>query len=155
MSLQTDYNESGLKEEAYIRTIWEETELTEDMLAGVDSGYLDRDDIQQAVTAAINEGSATQARKEFYRMLLFDYINQVNGAILDSFCFALGNLEGNEGSKREMLANMFTRILRGELVATEQHRLPVDANAILSQRGINPWKAQLDKLIAIEQDLMH
>ena len=155
MSLQTDYNESGLRAEDYIRTIWEETELTDDMLAVVDPGYLDPRDIWQAVTAAINDGPGTQARKEFYRMLVLDYINQDEGDVLESYCRDLGNLEGDENAKREMLANMFTRVLRGELVATEQHRLPEEANTILSQRGVNPWQARLDKFIALEQGLRH
>lgn len=155
MSLQTDYTESGLRAEDYIRKIWEETELTEDMLADVDPGCLDPSDIQQAVTAAIKDGPATQARKDFYKMLVLDYINQDNGAVLDRYCLGLGNLEGNENAKREMLSNMFTRVLRGELVATEQHRLPEEANTILSQRVVNPWQARLDKLIALEQGLRH
>ena len=155
MSLQTDYTESGLRAEDYIRTIWDETELTEDMFVDVDPEYLDPSDIGQAVNAAIRNGPATQARKDFYRMLVFDFINQENGAVLDRYCLDLVSLEGNENDKREMLANMFTRVLRGELVATEQHRLPEEASTILSQRGVNPWQARLDKLIALEQGLNH
>ena len=155
MSLQTDYTESCLRAEDYIRAIWDETELTEDVLVDVDPGYLDPGDIEQAITSAIKEGPATQARKDFYKMLVLDFINQENGAVLDRYCLDLGNIEGNESAKREMLANMFTRVLRGELVATEQHRLPAEANTILSQRGVNPWQARLDKLIALEQGLRH
>ena len=155
MSLETDYRKSDLRAEDYIRTIWEETELTEDMLVDVDPGYFDSGDIEQAITSAIKEGPATQARKDFYKRLVLDFINQENGAVLDRYCLDLGNLEGNESAKREMLANMFTRVLRGELVATEQHRLPEEANTILSQRGVNPWQARLDKLIALEQGLRH
>ena len=109
MSLQTDYMESGLGAEEYIRTIWAETELTEDMLVDVDLGYF---------------------RTEIFARQSFQ-----------------------AGSKREMLANMFTRVLRGELVATVQHRLPEEANTVLSQRGVNPWQARLDKLIALELGL--
>lgn len=155
MSLQTDYTESCLRVEDYIRLIWDETELTEDMLVDVDPGYLDPGDIEQAITSAIKDGPATQARKDFYKMLVLDFINQENGAVLDRYCLDLGNIEGNEIAKREMLANMFTRVLRGELVATEQHRLPEEANTILSQRGVNPWQARLDKLIALEIGLRH
>lgn len=155
MSLQTDYTESGLRAEDYIRAIWEETELTEDMLVDVDPGYLDPSDIEQAVTVDIKEGPATQARKDFYKMLVLDFINQENGSMLDRYCLDLSNIEGNESVKREMLANMFTRVLRGELVATEQHRLPEEANSILSQRSVNPWQARLDKLFALEQGLKH
>ena len=155
MSLQTDYTESCLRVEDYIRLIWDETELTEDMLVDVDPGYLDPGDIEQAITSAIKDGPATLARKDFYKMLVLDFINQENGAVLDRYCLDLGNIEGNESAKREMLANMFTRVLRGELVATEQHRLPAEANTILSQRGVNPWQARLDKLIALEQGLRH
>ena len=155
MSLQTDYAESCLRAEDYIRAIWDETELTEDMLVDVDPGYLESGDIEQAITSAIKDGPATQARKDFYKMLVLDFINQENGAVLDRYCLDLGNIEGNESAKREMLANMFTRVLRGELVATEQHRLPAEANTILSQRGVNPWQARLDKLIALEQGLRH
>lgn len=155
MSLQTDYTESGLRAEDYIRAIWDETELTEDMFVDVDLGYLDLVDIERAITSAIKDGPATQARKDFYKMLVFEFINQENGAVLDRYCLDLGNLEGNESAKREMLASMFTRVLRGELVATEQHRFPEEANTILSQRGVNPWQARLDKLIALEQGLRH
>lgn len=155
MSLQTDYTESCLRVEDYIRLIWDETELTEDMLVDVDPGYLDPGDIEQAITSAIKDGPATLARKDFYKMLVLDFINQENGAVLDRYCLDLGNIEGNESAKREMLANVFTRVLRGELVATEQHRLPAEANTILSQRGVNPWQARLDKLIALEQGLRH
>ena len=155
MSLQTDYTDSRLPAEDYLRVIWDETELTEDMLDDVDLGYLDPGDIEKSVDSAIKEGSATQARKDFYKMLVCDFVNQDNGAVLDRYCRDLSNLEGNEGTKREMLANMFTRVLRGELVATEQHRLPEEANTVLSQRGVNPWQARLDKLIALEQGLRH
>lgn len=103
MSLQTDYTESGLRAEDYIRAIWDETELTEDMLVDVDPGYLDPVDIEQAITSAIKDGPATQARKDFYKMLVFEFINQENGAVLDRYCLDLGNLEGNESAKREML----------------------------------------------------
>ena len=154
MSLQEDYEESELRPEEYLHKIWEETELTEDML-DVDPGYLDPADIEQAVVTAIKDGPATQARKDFYKMLALDYVGQEDGAVLDRYCLDLGNLDGNECAKREMLANMFTRVLRGELVATEQHRLPVEANTILSQRSVNPWQARLDKLIALEQRLKH
>ena len=61
MSLQTDYTESGLRAEDYIRAIWDETELTEDMLVDVDLGYLDLVDIERAITSAIKDGPATQA----------------------------------------------------------------------------------------------
>lgn len=155
MSLQTDFSESGLSAEEYIRTIWEETELTEDALMDVDPGYLDPGDIEQALTSAIKEGPATQARKDFYKRLVIDYINQDNGAVIDEYCRTVENLEGNDSAKREMLANMFTRVLRGELAMSEQHRLPSEANMILAQRGINPWQARLDKLIALEQGLKH
>ena len=153
MSLQTDYMESGLGAEEYIRTIWAETELTEDMLVDVDLGYFDARDIERTVNAAINDGPATQTRKDFYKMLVFDYVSQDSGSVIERYCLDFGNLDGDESSKREMLANMFTRVLRGELVATEQHRLPEEANTVLSQRGVNPWQARLDKLIALELGL--
>ena len=153
MSLQTDYKESGLGAKEYISTIWDETEWTEDMLDNVDLGYLDAGDIERAVNAAINDGPATQTRKDFYKMLVLDYVNQDGGSAIDRYCLDLGNIEGSESSKQERLANMFTRVLRGELVATEQHRLPEEANTVLSQHGVNPWQARLDRLIALEQGL--
>jgi hypothetical protein len=155
MSLQLDFNESGLKAEEYIRTIWGETELTEDALLDVDPGYLDQGDIEHALYSVINDSQATQARKDFYRRLVIDYVNQENGAVFGEYCRIVENLEGNESSKREMLASIFTRVLRGELAMSEQHRLPSEANMILAHHGVNPWQARLDKLIALEHGLIH
>lgn len=155
MSLQLDFNESGLKAEEYIRTIWGETELTEDALLDIDPEYLDSSNIERALISVINDSQATQARKDFYRRLVIDYVNQENGAVFDEYCRIVENLEGNESSKREMLASIFTRVLRGELAISEQHRLPSEANMILAHHSVNPWEARLNRLIALEQGFMH
>ena len=153
MSLQADFSASGLRSEGYVRTIWTETELTEDALMAVDPGYLSPEDLEQAVLDWVKEGSATQSRKDFYKLLVLDYFNQENGAVFSEFCNVVEGLDDSESVKREMLANLFTRVLRGELVASEQHRLPSDATQILSQRAFNPWQARLEKFMALEQGL--
>ena len=155
MSLQADFSASGLRAEGYVRTIWTETELTEDVLMEVDPSYLAAEDLEQAVLGWIKEGSATQCRKDFYKLLVLDYFNQENGITLSEFCNVVEGLDDSENVKREMLANLFTRVLRGELAASELHRLPSDATQILSQRALNPWQARLEKFIALEQGLKH
>ena len=153
MSLQEDFKTSGLEAEEYVRTIWAETELTEDALGDIDPGYLDPDDIEQALTAVVRELPASMNRKDFYKRLVIDFVNQENGTSLRNYCAVVECLDDSIGSKRELLANLFTRVLRGELVSFGGHRHPEEANAVLLQRRVNPWRAKVDDLISLEQGL--
>lgn len=153
MALDADFQASGLTEEGYVRTVWSETELTADALASVDLGWLAADDVANAVKDAIRDLPATDVRKNFYRKLVLDYVGQDDGRTLDEFIDVVASAAGDEESKRERLAALFTRVLRGEVATNVAHRQPAEANAILAGKGFNPWCAALEKLRMIEASL--
>ena len=153
MSLQEDFRASGLEAKEYILGIWAETELTEDAISDIDPGYLNPEDIEQTLTALVRELPASMDRKDFYKRLVLDFVNQDNGTSLKDYCSVVECLDDSIGSKRELLANLFTRVLRGELVSFGVHRHPEEANAVLLQRRVNPWCARVDDLISLEQGL--
>ena len=157
MSLETDFIASKLTPEAYLRMFWDETELTEDVFADIDFSYLDPSEVEEAVKAAIRESAATPARRDFMTKLLMNYVQQTQPdgePVFDAYCARIERLAGDDGAKREAMARMMTRVLRGELVPSAEHRLLVDVTQLLKQsRAIRPWQMRKDELIAREQEL--
>lgn len=148
MSLESDFAASKLDHEAYLRLIWDETELSDDSLSGVDVEDPYPEDIKDALYSVISDGPATPERKTFYQKMLLNYLN---GTSLERFCNTLMHLAIPESEKKDQLAQLFMRVLRGELANNQTHRPIVEATEILAQRGARTWRAKVADLIALDQ----
>lgn len=153
MSLESDFKESSLRPEEYLRKIWAETELTGDALSDIDPEYLNLEDVERTILDYVNRCSKVETRKDFYRLLLLNYLAQEEGGVFMRFYNVVNDLRNSEDEKREMIANLFTRVLRGELATSQHHRTPADASQVLSQAKMSPWRIRVESLIRLEQDL--
>lgn len=153
MSLESDFKESSLRPEEYLRALWVETELTGDALSDIDPEYLNLEDVERTILDYVDRCSKVETRKDFYRLLLLNYLAQENGGVFMRFFNVVNDLRTSEDDKREMLANLFTRVLRGELATSQQHRTPAEASLVLSQDRMSPWRVRVANLIRLEQDL--
>lgn len=151
MSLEEDFKKSGLTARDYVIQIWDETELSGDMFKHVDPEALDAEDVKSAVLDAIEENSsATPVRKDFYKVRLYKWVKRDDGGALARYCVDVGNLNGDEGAKREILASLFTRVLRGDL--EEPHREIEKVSYVLSQPRVDPWRVSCGKLFRLVCD---
>lgn len=151
MSLNDDFKDAQCSPEQYLRRIWGETEIMEDVFDGVDFGF--HEDVERVVLQFIHDEEATETRKNLYRKLVLEFVNQKDGETFDGYCQNVEYLEVPEPVKWNMLAHLFTRVLRGELVLNREHRTPANAVGILGQGHVDPWCARLDELIALEKNL--
>lgn len=158
MSLKSDFDASHKQPEEYLRLVWAETEITEDAFENLDDlGYIDPAEVERAVDEVIRENVPSDERRAFYKRLLVDYSNLDIGNAFENYCQTVEHLPGEESARREALARMMTRVLRGELTSggvANEHRPLQDATNLLRQtRRIDPWRARLDRLFVIEQGM--
>lgn len=158
MSLQSDFEGSYMNPEEYLRLIWAETEITEDAFENLDDlGYIDSNEVKQTVYEVIRENVSSDERRTFYRRLLADYSKLDGGRSFDDYCQMVERLPGEESAKREALARMMTRVLRGELTSggvANEHRPLQEATSLLQQtHHVDPWSARLNRLFEVEQGM--
>lgn len=152
MGLREDFEtakKSGMTEEAYLRQIWDETELVGDNFDGLDLDDLvdDTDALAAVVREHVESAVQSPERRAFYerrcdRCLYGDDAQEEFEAFIDE----LSSGNASEEAVRENLARFFMRALRGELSADNQHRSIERANAVIGQGKIKPWQMRLERL---------
>lgn len=152
MSLREDFEKakkSGMTEEAYLRQIWDETELVGDDFDGLDLDDLadDTDALAAVMKERLESTVQSSERKAFYerrcdRCLYGNDAQEEFETFIDELC----NGDASEEAVRENLAHFFMRALRGELSADDRHRSIANANAVIGEGRIRPWQMRLERL---------
>lgn len=136
--IQDEMANLGLKEELFVRKVWEETALSPSVFEDIDD-LEDAQEIIEAVCRFIAESNATEGMKDAYRRFLLHYARG------SSFCDYLAMLMNcgvvSDEEKCGHLVQLFSRVLRGQLVL--QHDLPSDA---FGNMGGSQWHRVLMRM---------
>lgn len=144
MAIRDDFDQSKLKEEDYIKVLWRETAVPWTDFEGIDID--DADEVREVVMKFVDACDGTDARKQLYRKFLAKYADSGElGALLDYLDVIFS---GTDEDKQMMLANTFTRVMRGAAVGS--HALPKTCRERLS---VNPWRNAFERLEQAEINL--
>ena len=144
MAIRDDFDQSKLKEEDYIKVLWRETAVPWTDFEGIDID--DADEVREVVMKFVDACDGTDARKQLYRKFLAKYVDSGEfSALLDYLDLIFS---GTDKDKQEMLASVFTRVLRGGAVGS--HALPMTCRERLT---VNPWRNALERLEQAEINL--
>ena len=145
MAIRDDFDNSRLKEEDYIKALWQETSVPWTDFEDIDD-FTDADAIRKIAMDFIDACDGTDARKQLYRKFLAKYAGSGEFRALLDYLEVI--FSGTDEDKQKMLANVFTRVIRGGVVGS--HTLPMTCRDRLS---VNPWRNAFERLEQAEINL--
>lgn len=144
MAIRDDFEQSKVREEGYVKSLWQETAISWTDFEGVD--FTDADEIREIVLKFVEACGGTDARKQLYRKFIAKYeVSDEFTALLDFLDLIF---QGTDEDKQKMLANTFTRVMRGDAVGS--HALP---KACRERLSVNPWRNALERIEQAEINL--
>lgn len=144
-----DYlDKCGAKPEEKLREFWNRTELTGDDFAEMDFSCTDADEYKEHVfelTGRIMEDDP--GLKTFCQQRADEFFKLEGGEAAASMLEAICAMQCGDDAKRERLAAVTMRAIRGEYSESAEHRVFTEASGILAQgRHVNAWEKKIDAL---------